>query len=217
MFTGIVHGVATVVATAPKSGLLTAEIRFPPGSLDRAQVGASISIDGTCLTVTAVTGDTASFDIIAETLHRTNLGSLEPGVRVNFERSLKMGDEFGGHILSGHIDTVATVSAVARPENNFVVTLSVPSGWMKYLFPKGYVALNGASLTLASVDKERGAITVSLIPETLRLTTFEAIRPGEKVNLEIERQTQVLVDTVNEFLTSKLSNARIADGKLLLD
>ena len=217
MFTGIVQGIATVKSVLRKPGLLTVSLEFPSGALKGVELGASISIDGTCLTVTGIDGDTVSFDIIAESLERTNLSELEAGMKVNFERSLKFGDELGGHLLSGHIDGVVTIASIERPENNFVITFNAPKEWMKYLFPKGYVALNGASLTLATVDKERGTFSVSLIPETLRLTTFAAKTTGAKVNLEIERQTQVMVDTVNDFLLSKLSKAKIEGGKLLLD
>lgn len=202
MFTGIVQGVAHVKHIERKPGLVCVAVTFPQGATTSVEIGASVALDGVCLTVTRLEGETLSFDIMQESLGRTTLGNLSDGVRVNFERSLKFGQEIGGHLLSGHVDCTARIEKIETPPNNHHITLSVPSEKMRYIFPKGYVGLNGASLTVATCDKTSGNFSVCLIPETLRLTTFAEKRVGDLVNVEIDRQTQVIVDTVTEYLKS---------------
>ncbi|GAB4116448.1 MAG: riboflavin synthase [Rubrivivax sp.] len=207
MFTGIVQGVATVAERHARPGLVSYTLQFPAGLTEGLEVGASVAVDGTCLTVTAVQGDTARFDVMAQTLALTTLGALHEGSRVNVERSAKTGVEIGGHVLSGHVDAQARIVSIRRPENNHVIRLAVPAPWMKYLFAKGFVALNGASLTIADCGREKdgsGWIEVWLIPETLRLTTFGEKAEGDAVHLEIDRQTQVIVETVERVLAERL-------------
>lgn len=194
MFTGIVQGVATVDALTARPGLTTLSVRFPPDHLDRVSIGASVAIDGACLTVTGQNGDCLSFDAMQETLGRTTLGQLSPGDRVNFERAARIGDEIGGHLLSGHIHTTARLVDVQVPENNHILTFEVPPAWARYLFTKGYIAINGASLTIGQVDGPR--FNVYLIPETLRATTFGDLVVGDEVNIEVDSQTQTIVDTL---------------------
>ena len=112
--------------------------------------------------------------------------------------------DLGGHPLSGHVDFTATVAEVRQPENNHVLRIQVPAPWMRYVFAKGYIAINGASLTVAEADRQAGWFEVWLIPETLRMTTFGGKRPGEVLNIEIERQTQVFVDTLRDALDERL-------------
>jgi riboflavin synthase len=194
MFTGIVQGIATVEAVTVRPGLNTLAIRLPEHQTRDVAIGASVAINGTCLTVTRQEGATLYFDAMQETLNRTILGQLAPGDRVNFERAARIGDEIGGHLLSGHIHTTATVVAIERPENNVTVWFELPEGWSRYLFPKGFVAVNGASLTLGEVRDNR--FNVHLIPETLRATTFGEAQVGDRVNIEIDSQTQAIVDTL---------------------
>ena len=139
-------------------------------------------------------------DLIRETLELTNLGELRVGSQVNVERSLRFGDEVGGHVLSGHVATMVPVTEVEVAQGRRVVTVVVPRQWMRYLMLKGFVALNGASLTIARLDRERSTISVSLIPETLSLTTFAAVAVGNRLNLEVDAQTQAVVDTVRAML-----------------
>jgi riboflavin synthase len=149
----------------------------------------------------------ATFDAMQQTLALTTLGRLAPGSRVNVERAAKDGAEIGGHPLSGHVDTQARLLQVRRPENNHVLRLGMPAPWMRYVFAKGYVAVDGASLTVAEAWRERdgsGWFEVWLIPETLRLTTFGDRREGDPLNLEIDRQTQVFVDTVRAAIDERL-------------
>ena len=210
MFTGIVQGVATVARREDRPGLVTLTLQFPPGLTAGLEIGASVACKGTCLTVTAVDGDQARFDVMAQTLALTTLGALREGSRLNVERSAKSGVEIGGHVLSGHVDAQLRVAALRRPENNRVLRFAVPAPWMNYLFAKGFVALDGASLTIADAARERdgsGWIEVWLIPETLRMTTFGELAEGDAVNLEIDRQTQVIVDTVERVLAQRLPAA----------
>lgn len=205
MFTGIVQGIATVAALADRPGLRSFTLRFPPGFADGLAIGASVAVDGVCLTVTELEGsDAARFDVMQQSLSLTTLGTLAEGSRVNVERAAKDGAEIGGHPLSGHVDFTATVAEVRQPENNHVLRIAVPAPWMRYVFPKGYIAINGASLTVAEADREAGWFEVWLIPETLRQTTFADKAPGAALNVEIERATQVFVDTVRSTLEERL-------------
>lgn len=205
MFTGIVQAVATVTAITDRPGLRSFTLQFPPGFLDGQDIGASVACDGTCLTVTRHDGpDRAAFDVMQQSLALTTLGQAQVGSRLNVERAARDGVEIGGHPLSGHIDCQATLVDVRRPENNHVLRLQVPPQWLRYIFPKGYIAINGASLTIAEVDKAAGWFEIWLIPETLRQTTFGEKRPGDALNVEIERQTQVMVDTVRDAIADKL-------------
>ena len=208
MFTGIVQGVASVAQMTDRTGLRSFRLGYAPGFADGLAVGASVSVDGTCLTVTALQGDgAADFDVMQQTLALTTLGALAVGSRVNVERAAKDGAEIGGHPLSGHIDLVARVAEVRRPENNHVLRIAVPAPWMRYVFAKGYIAVNGASLTVAEAEREAGGggwFEVWLIPETLRMTSFGEKAVGDLFNIEIERSTQVMVDSVRDAVAEKL-------------
>jgi riboflavin synthase len=205
MFTGIVQGIATIVSASRTADLLKVVVQFPPGGLDGVQLGASISLNGCCLTVVAVEpGNLAAFDLVQETIARCNLRDSAPGMQVNFERSLRVGDEVGGHFLSGHVDAVASLVGLERYEESRDVTLEAPAMLMKYIFEKGYVALNGASLTVASVERELQRFRVSLIPETLSRTTFGVLGVGSTVNVEVDRTTQAVVETVERMLKSRV-------------
>lgn len=204
MFTGIVKGRGKIVGLERLSGLSRFKIELPSGSTPGVEIGASVAIDGVCLTVTKIEGEILSFDAMLETLRLTTLGELSVGDQVNIERAAKDGAEIGGHPLSGHVDCTATISRIDQPENNYVITFQVPEGWMKYIFSKGYVAINGTSLTITNVIREQRTFEVWLIPETLRLTTFGLKRAGDRVNLEVERGTMVMVDTVISFLEGNI-------------
>jgi len=200
MFTGIVQAQARVAALTHKSDIVTLRMAFPAGFLKEVAIGASISINGCCLTVVALHGDEADFDMVPETLARTSFKALNVGDLVNAERSLRFGDEVGGHILSGHIDVVATILHIEKFDHSRVMTFKISSDWIKYVFEKGYVALNGASLTVTHVDRSAHSFKVSLIPETLAKTTFGQAFVGDAANVEIDRTTQAIVDTVERVL-----------------
>lgn len=195
MFTGIVQTLATVSKIQRKGRLVHFVLQLPSQFLKGLKRGSSIAIDGVCLTVVAYGDDTVEFDVIDETLQRTTLATLVEGRKVNFERAACLGDEIGGHLLSGHVMGVATVLHLEQFEGKWILQFHCPSDWMKYLFKKGYVAVDGVSLTVVEVDK-KGLFTVHLIPETLRSTTLRLKKTGDQVNIEIDASTQAIVDTV---------------------
>jgi len=218
MFTGIVKGKGRIVSILDQVNLRSFVVELPAGAEGGIEIGASISIDGVCLTVTSINGRTVSFDVVGETLGLTTLGGLHQGDEVNVERAARDGAEIGGHPLSGHIDCVCEIVRIDRPENNVVMMFQAPQPFMRYIFSKGYIGLNGTSLTVINVDRKAGTFQVSLIPETLRLTTFSKKTEGARVNLEIERGTQVTVDTVRDFLEERFSKflpqmQALLDGK----
>lgn len=201
MFTGIVQGVASIESVQARGDIVTWSVQFPCGALSGVSQGASISLDGCCLTVTGLPGgDRASFDLVPETIARTAFKDVRPGSILNYERSLRFGDEVGGHVLSGHVDFVAQVASVEELGESRVVVFGCPIEWTRYLFTKGYIALNGTSLTLTAVDKEKGQFSVSLIPETLAKTTFGSAKHGGQINVEVDRSTQAIVETVERVL-----------------
>lgn len=204
MFTGIVQG--RVPVTTVERGPGTARLVLELGSTlsDRLTTGASIAVDGVCLTVTAVDDTAAHFDVMGETLRLTSLGDAAAGREVNVERAARYGDEIGGHQVSGHVSGTAEITAIERPDENHVVHFRVEPTWMRYIFPKGFIALDGASLTVVDVDNVAGTFSVWLIPETLRLTTFGVKGIGDRVNFEIDAQTLAIVDTVEAVLADRL-------------
>jgi riboflavin synthase len=201
VFTGIVQGLCRVVAVVDEPGLRRLQIELT-GLVDTLAPGASVAINGTCLTATAVAGTLASFDVIRETVERTNLSDIAAGDRVNVERSLRFGDEIGGHVLSGHIADVVTVARIDTGPAQRTLWFDVAPRWMVYLFHKGFVALDGASLTILAVDAPNHRIAVSLIPETIERTTLGRIGVGARVNLEIDAQSQAIVTTVERLLAN---------------
>jgi riboflavin synthase alpha subunit len=183
MFAGIVAGRGRVLAVEPAAGAavrLHVDVRV----LRRELVpGASVAVSGVCLTVVRATKRRAQFDVVGETLRRTTLGALRPGDEVNLEGALRVGDEVGGHGVSGHVDGVGEVVAVDRRSDETWMTLRAPKEVFDTLAPKGWVAVDGASLTVAALSPRR-TLHVALIPTTLALTTLGRAAPGTKVNLE---------------------------------
>jgi riboflavin synthase len=216
MFTGIVQGLATVADLHDRPGLRSFTLDFPPGFDAGLEIGASVACDGVCLTVTSLPApNRACFDVMQQSLALTTLGGLAPGSRLNVERAAKDGAEIGGHPLSGHVDCLGTLLAVREPENNRVLRIGMPASHMRYVFAKGYIAINGASLTVAEANRQERWFEVWLIPETLRMTTFADKRPGDALHIEIERSTQVVVDTVRDALEERLGPVLPALEKLL--
>ena len=207
MFTGIVQGLCEVADIKEERKLHRLVVNAKHLS-EGVQLGASVAINGTCLTVTASNDHHLSFDIISESLERTNLGRVCVGGHVNVERSLRFGDEIGGHILSGHVSDVVKVNRIVKDGHEHVIWFDVDPRWMRYLPYKGFVALDGASLTISGVDsdvrKSIAQISVSLIPETLARTTLGRLEIGDLVNLEIDAQTQTIVDSVERLLPDLL-------------
>ncbi|MGA2564737.1 MAG: riboflavin synthase subunit alpha [Steroidobacteraceae bacterium] len=221
MFTGIVQGCAAVQALLDRPGLRRITLGFPAGFADGLTVGASVAVDGVCLTVSALRGnDMAEFEVMQQSLAVTTLGRLQRGSRANVERAARAGGEIGGHLLSGHIDVAGTVAQIRHPENNTALRIALPAPWMRYVFARGYIAVNGASLTVAEAQRERGGggwFEVWLIPETLRVTTFAELAVGAMLNIEIDRHTRVLVDTVRDVIDERLEALRPLMRALLRD
>ena len=200
MYTGIVQGQCAVLSVEVVDGVGTLIVDL--GALaEGLEPGASVSVNGVCLTVTGLDGAGVGFNVIGETFASSNLGSVAAGDRVNIERSLKFGDELGGHILSGHIADTVTVAEIEADDANRTMWFDVAPQHMRYLLWKGWVALDGASLTISRVDRAAGRIAVSLIPETLARTTLGRVTVGDRVNLEIDAQTQAIVSTVEDLLS----------------
>jgi riboflavin synthase len=205
MFTGIVQGTAEVVEIIEKENFRTHTIRLPREQLEGLKPGASVAHNGCCLTVVDINDDLVRFDLMHETLRVTNLGELQVGDRVNYERAARFGDEIGGHQMSGHIIAMAEVTRVVESENNRQVWFSVPDDLMRYVFTKGYIGIDGISLTIG--DVEGNQFNVNLIPETLERTNMDSRKPGDQINIEIDPQTQAIVDTVERVLEERGSTA----------
>lgn len=204
MFTGIVQTQANVLENEQHDGVVRLIIEVGQGYVENLNLGASIAINGCCLTVVKVAPGTGKhtaqvhFDVIDETLKLTNLGLLELGSLVNYERSVTFGTELGGHIVSGHIHCTSQISQIVKLENNCKIQLSLPKEWQKYVLYKGFVAINGASLTVGEVDEQ--GFWIHLIPETLAITNIGAAQVGDKFNIEVDQQTYTIVNTVENYL-----------------
>jgi riboflavin synthase len=201
MFTGIVQDVGIVVAIEEREQLHTHVVSMSPAMREGLTPGASVSHNGCCLTVTAIEGENVSFDLMRETLRLTNLGGLVVGGRVNLERAARFGDEIGGHAMSGHIMGMAKLVEIDEAPNNRRLWFELPEGLARFVFDKGYIGIDGISLTIGAV--EAGRFCVNLIPETLVRTTIGERVPGDRVNLEIDPQTQAIVETVERVMASR--------------
>ncbi|MFZ2803905.1 MAG: riboflavin synthase subunit alpha [Patescibacteria group bacterium] len=199
MFSGIVQGMRPLVALESGEGLM--RLTFDLKDLaEGLQIGASVSVSGVCLTAAEIHESRVRFDVMGETLAKTTVGSLAVGDEVDIERSVRVGQEIGGHRVSGHVTGVAKISKLESPPNNRIVTLSCNPAWMDFILPKGFIALDGCSLTVVDVGPDW--FTVHLIPETLRITTFGRKTVGDEVNLELDPETQAIVETVKRYLST---------------
>tara|TARA_B100001094_G_C18169224_1_gene794081 strand:+ start:1440 stop:2054 length:615 start_codon:yes stop_codon:yes gene_type:complete len=201
MFTGIVLGTASISKIIRKTEFQTHILEFPKAWLEGLQIGASVAHNGCCLTVTKIEGTHVYFDVIDETLRVTNLKQLQEGDQVNIERAAQFGDDIGGHLMSGHIASQAEIVEVNATETNYQVWFEVPSQWMRFILTKGYVGIDGISLTIGEVQDKR--FCVHLIPETLSRTTLSTKGKGATVNIEIDPQTQAIVSTVERVLAQQ--------------
>ena len=199
VFTGIVEGTGIISKIIRKENLSSMIIQTSSEFNKGIQVGASVCVDGVCLTVTKINLDSLEFDVIIETLNVTTFGDIRTNSVVNIERSMKLGDEIGGHMISGHVFDTVIIKEINKPKNNYILTLKCNSRLQKYIFSKGYISLNGISLTIGEVDKINNTFTVYLIPETLRLTNIIHKVVGDSINIEIETQTRNTVDTILEM------------------
>ncbi len=205
MFTGIVQGTAEIIDIIEKENFRTHIIRLPQEQLEGLKPGASVAHNGCCLTVVNISTDLVKFDLMHETLRVTNLGELQVGDRINYERAARFGDEIGGHQMSGHIIAMAEVTRVIESENNRQVWFRMQQDLMRYVFTKGYIGIDGISLTIGDVEGDE--FNVNLIPETLERTNMIGRKPGDHINIEVDPQTQAIVDTVERVLDERTTSA----------
>lgn len=199
MFTGIVQGTGTVLSIKDGASIRTLVIDLP--NVEHLAIGASVAVNGVCLTATTIQSNHVHFDVIEETLQRTSIGELDSGHEVNIERSLAFGDEIGGHLLSGHIMGTGLVHAADVSGEGMNLEILVPEQLRKFILEKGYIGVDGISLTVGAV--ENGCFSLHIIPETLRLTTLGQREVGDAVNLEIDSTTQTIVETVERYLSQQ--------------
>jgi len=204
MYGGITRGLVPIVALKKQPGLVTYRVKLTPELTQGLQVGSSISFDGVCQTVKSIEDNTVECHAMAETLARTTISDWEEGRLVSVDRSLGYGEEIGGHEVAGHVIGIATVVQRNESENNLSLTLQVPSEWMKYIQFKGFIAVDGSSLTVGKTDPA-GRFDIHLIPETLRVTNFGKHQVGDKVNIELDHRTVTIVDTVERILAERES------------
>lgn len=201
MYTGIVQGLEKVVDIRQENGFITIVVSNENQFFQDVFIGASVAINGVCLTVTTIDQklNQIHFDISDVTLALTTLKSLQVGDEVNVERSAKVGAENGGHNLYGHIEGTAIIKNLEHRGETYHIDIQIPDGNIKYFFLKGFIGLNGCSLTVNRVDRANSEISIDLIPETLRLTTWKNAKVGDEVNYEIDQTTRTLVDTLENI------------------
>lgn len=203
MYTGIVLGTEKIHRIEKHQGYATIFVENNQNFLDDVFIGASVAIDGTCLTVTSINVEKTliSFDISDLTLSLTTLGHLKENSLVNIERSFKVGMENGGHNIYGHIEGMAQIKNIVENGKTLHLDIEIPNEKIKYFFLKGFIGLHGCSLTVNNVDKVHNQISVDLIPETIRLTNFSNLSVGDFLNFEIDQTTRTLVDTLESIHT----------------
>ena len=198
LFTGIVQGKGEILFSKQVSGGLKLRIQMNEWGTC-LELGASVAVSGVCLTVVNFQeGEWAEFDVIQETLDRSNLGMLQVGSPTNIERSLKMGDELGGHQVNGHVDCKTQILQIEQSPGNHKIWIEIAPHWNRYLVPKGWIAVDGISLTVVDVEPDR--FSVCLIPETLSRTTLGNATQTTLLNLEFDHQTKVIVESVERLL-----------------
>jgi len=196
MFTGIVQtlGVVRSLSRRPDRARLVVDA---PGLARPLDFGASVCVSGACLTVVSSDDSRVEFDVVPETLARTTLGGLAPGGRVNLERSLRAGDPMDGHVVQGHVDGIGRVVQVRTGDEGYVVTFSADESYLPFIIPKGSIAIDGVSLTLAAVEAD--AFSIALIPTTLEGTTLGSLRVGDRVNVETDILARTIVTTMRRW------------------
>ena len=201
MFTGIVSGKGHIQKIIKSKDYVSLIIKAPKGFSKNLTKGASVSVNGVCLTVKKGKTDILEFDVIEETLQKTNLKDISKSSKVNLERSMTAKTEIGGHLVSGHIHGTGEVLKVVNRQTTKDLQIKIPTSLREYFFYKGYVALNGCSLTIGEVLKT--SFYIHLIPETVSVTTFKDIKKGDLVNIEIEQATINTVETVKRVMSER--------------
>ena len=201
MFTGIVSGKGHVQKIVRYEDYISLIIKAPKDFSKNLIKGASVSVNGVCLTVKKGKTDSLEFDVIEETLKKTNLKNISRLCKVNLERSMTNNTEIGGHLVSGHIHGTGEVLKVTNREETKDLQIKIPASLREYFFYKGYVALNGCSLTIGKVLKS--SFYIHLIPETVSVTTFKEIKRGDLINIEVEQATINTVETVKRVMLER--------------
>ena len=196
MFSGIVQEYSKKTEVKSKDYGINLSVRVTKKFTKGLKKGDSVAVNGVCLTVKKFNSDTINFDVIHESLKLTNLKSLNPELPMNLERSLKMGDEIGGHLVSGHIHSKGKILDFKKSKETLLI-IELPKSIKGYILKKGYVALNGISLTVVNVDSK--SFSVSLIPETLENTNLKFLKKGDLLNIEADQQTVAIVETVKKL------------------
>lgn len=203
MFSGIVQGTAEITSATQRDDVLTIEIELGENLIEGLEIGASVAVDGVCLTAVEIAESKAKFDIIEETIRCTTLDMARKNTQANIERSLKFGDEIGGHNVSGHVTSVATISEVKQGVNGRTLQLTSEEKEISYLMPKGFVTIDGISLTVGEVNRSTATFDVHLIPETIAVTTIGEKQVGDQVNLELDSATVATVEAAKQMLANQ--------------
>tara|TARA_B100000287_G_scaffold434875_1_gene500748 strand:+ start:836 stop:1447 length:612 start_codon:yes stop_codon:yes gene_type:complete len=201
MFTGIVSGKGHIQKIIKNEDYMSLLIKTPKGFTRNLSKGASVAVNGVCLTVKKIKSCTLEFDVITETLEKTNLKNISKLSKVNLERSMTAKTEIGGHLVSGHIHGVGKVIKVINRNKTKDLQIKIPQNLREYFFYKGYIALDGCSLTIGKVLKS--SFYIHLIPETISVTTFKKIKKGDLINIEVDQSTINTVETVKRIMFEK--------------
>ena len=202
MFTGIVQGTGTIIDINKNNSVLNLNIKVPQPIAKKLTIGDSLAVDGVCLTVTRISDVNVSFDVVNETQNRTIISDYNKNSVINLETSLEFGQQVGGHLVSGHVQALGTIKEVEIDGDTKNILLEIANNYSKYISEKGYVAINGCSLTIGKVIKN--TFYVHLIPETLRATNLDNLIYGDRVNLELDQNTITIVDTTERILSNKI-------------
>ena len=201
MFTGIVSGQGYIHKIKNNVDYASITIKAPAGFSKNLKRGASVAVNGVCLTAKKGATDLLQFDVITETLEKTNFNLLSKGNKVNLERSMKADTEIGGHLVSGHIHGVGIIKSINDRGQTKDLRIQPPASLMEYLFYKGYVGLNGCSLTIGKVFKS--SFNIHLIPETIKVTNFQKMKKGDLINIEIDQTTINTVETIKKIMLER--------------
>ena len=201
MFTGIVSGQGIIHKIKNNVDYASITIKASAGFSKNLKRGASVAVNGVCLTAKKGATDLLEFDVITETLEKTNFKLLSKGNKVNLERSMKANTEIGGHLVSGHIHGVGIIKSINDRGQTKDLRIQPPSSLMEYLFYKGYVGLNGCSLTIGKVFKS--SFDIHLIPETIKVTNFQKMKKGDLINIEIDQTTINTVETIKKIMLER--------------
>ena len=201
MFSGIVQTIGKIESIKDKNHIKTIRIETHGDYLEDIAIGQSVSVDGVCLSLVKKNNEYCEFEAVEETINRTTLGSYKQGTKVNLEKSLKFGDTVGGHFVSGHIHTRGRIVEVELVGESKNILVEIEEKWIKYLTEKGYISVNGASITIGKVSKN--TFYIHLIPETLKTTNLDDLIYDNYVNLEFDQTTIAIVDTTERLINQE--------------